>query len=143
MKMSKLDKFSRESCNFNADVIADIEKEYRAEYVIDTSTPGGMPCSVFCTEEAHPVSNSRYFALYWGPNEAFITNGAFVENQTYQCVMADDGEIIHSRHRHDYRTSKDGSVWIDGGREYTRSGWYSGEKWITVQVRDGKIVEVQ
>jgi hypothetical protein len=141
--MNKLDNFSRESDNFDADTIAVIEKEYRATYVIDTSTPGGIPCAVFYAEEMHPVSKSHYFAMYWGPNEAYITNGSFVEDQTFQCVVADDGEVIHSRHRHDYRTSKDGSVWIDGGREYTRSGWYTGEQWITVQVKDGKVVEMQ
>jgi hypothetical protein len=43
-------------------------------------------------------------------------------------VVANDGEVIYSRYRHDYRTSKDGSVMIDGGRDYTKTG-FNTDKW--------------
>ena len=125
---------------FNEEQIKNIEKHYHAEYVCPTEYRG-KSVEVFYGDKAHPVSGSRYFALYYTShtNELMITNGSFIEEQEIDAVIADDGDTIYSRHRHDYRKSNDDSVWIDGGRSYTRSGMYPEDKWCTLKVKNGTL----
>lgn len=122
----------------NIDKICELRK---AQYVCDTTLKNGADCSVFYGETAHPVSNSRYFGLYRDParDMFYICNGESVEDYEFDAVVADNGDIIYSRHRHDYRYSPDGSVWIDGGRSYTRSGLYDASRRVLLVVRDGKL----
>jgi hypothetical protein len=68
-----------------------------------------------------------------------ITNGAFVEEQNFQGIIADNGDIIFSRSRHDYRVSDDESVWIDGGREYTRTPLVEVERMVRLTVHKGRL----
>lgn len=52
------------------------------------------------------------------------------------------GEIIISRHRHDYATSKDGKYFLDGGTDYTRTNipFKSDEwEWLTLDNKYDKI----
>lgn len=115
-------------------------KTKSAKYVIDTEKEG-FPCAVFYGDEAHPVSNSRYFILYTTASSAFgsklwIADGSFIEDQEIVGVIADDSEVIFSRYRHDYRTSTDGSVFIDGGRAYTRSNT---DNFVTIKIKYGEV----
>jgi hypothetical protein len=112
-----------------------------AEYVCDTTLKNGADCSVFYGKTAHPVSNSRYFGLYQHPMNGtlYICDGSSVEDLEITGVIANNGDVIYSRTRHDYRYSPDGSVWIDGGRDYARSGVYSPEKFVKLHVVDGKL----
>lgn len=123
---------------FNEEQIEKIENLRNAKYVCTTEHEG-FCVEVFYGAEEHPVSKSRYFGLYKAGalGDLMITNGAFIESQEIEAVIADNGDIIYSRYRHDYRISEDRSVWIDGGRSYTRSGVYPKEKWCTLIVRDG------
>lgn len=125
---------------FNYEQLANICKHYNAEYVVDTEQ-NGIPCAVFYGATAHPDSGSRYFALYWTPytQELMITNGAFVEEQEFSGIIADNGDIIFSRSRHDYRVSDDESVWIDGGREYTRRPIVSLDRIVRLTVYKGRL----
>jgi hypothetical protein len=123
---------------FTEEQIEKIEKLRNAKYVCATEHKEHC-VEVFYSDEAHPDSGSRYFALYKTPhtNELMITDGSFIEEQTIDAVTAENGEIIYSRYRHDYRTSQDGSVFIDGGRSYTKSGLYAEDRWVTLSVKDG------
>lgn len=127
---------------FTQEQLDKIENLRNAVYVCATEHKGHC-VEVFYGAEPHPVSQSRYFGLYKSSvfGELMITNGAFIEDQEFDAVIADNGEVIYSRYRHDYRTSKDGSVWIDGGRSYTRSGIYPPEKRTVLVVRNGELVQ--
>lgn len=124
---------------FTKEQVTKIENLKNAKYVCATEFKG-LPVEVFYGAEAHPISGSRYFALYYTgiDNNLMITNGAFIEDQKINAVESDDGEIIYSRYRHDFVSSKDGSVSIDGGREYTR---YLSDgkapKTLLLQVKEG------
>ena len=132
-------KLNKDSAVVKQDKIPLVEKHYNAKYVIDTEHDG-KPVAVFYGAEAHPVSGSHYFALYWTlDSQLMITDGSFIEDQRIFCVVADNGEIIHSRYRHDYRVSEDGSVFIDGGRAYLRTGLYPPEKIIKIKAVDGEL----
>jgi hypothetical protein len=112
-----------------------------AQYVCDTTLKNGADCAVFYGSQPHPDSGSRYFGLYYHPldGKLYVCNAADVEDIEISAVQADNGDIIYSRHRHDFRRSDDSSVWIDGGRDYVRSGLYDESRWRTLVVREGKI----
>jgi hypothetical protein len=120
--------------------IGKIEKIKMAKYVIDCEYRGHQT-AVFYADDPHPVSKSRYFALYYSyvmedkPN-LMITDGSFIEFQKIMAAVSDDEEIIFSRHRHDFVKSKDGSVFIDGGRDYIRTNTI---RLIPLIIRGGEI----
>jgi len=49
-------------------------------------------------------------------------------------VKAFNNEVIYSRYRHDYRMSSDKTVFIDGGRDYLRSGMYETDRFVNMKV---------
>lgn len=112
-----------------------IEQLRKATYVCDTEH-NGIHVAIFYGDTTHPISNSRYFGLYYG-DSLMITNGSFIEEQEIIGVVADNEEIIYSRHRHDFRYSSDGSVFVDGGRNYIRTNT---PKQVILKVVDGKLI---
>ena len=112
--------------------IALMEERFNAKYVFESCIGRdgnwlNFPVAIFYTAIPHP-EGSNYFGLFW--KEAFmdgdtphiaICNGINATQGEFTGVRADDGEIIYSRYRHDFRTSKDGSASVDGGRDYFRA----------------------
>jgi hypothetical protein len=106
-----------------------IEKIRNATYVADLclKQPSGgwtdMPVSVFWQETPPDPSYSHYFGIFrdFRDNLIKITGAGSVTEGTWNGAMADDGEIIFSRWRHDYRMSTDGTAMVDGGRDYFKS----------------------
>ena len=125
---------------FNYEHLDKICKHYNAQYVVDTEQDG-IACAVFYGITPHPDSGSRYFALYMtsDTNQLMITNGSWVEDQEFAGIVADNGDIIFSRSRHDYRVSDDESVWIDGGREYIRRPLVSVDRMVRLTVYKGRL----
>jgi hypothetical protein len=123
---------------FSKEQIEKIETLKNAKYVCSTEHQG-LCIEVFYADEPHPDSGSRYFGLYKAgrTGDLMITNGAFIEDQLINGIIADDGEIIYSRYRHDYCVSADDSVFIDGGRAYTRSSLVDETRMVTLIVKDG------
>lgn len=111
---------NKESALFSEENLKVISNLKKAEYVCDTEH-NGILCSVFY--QYHPPETfDNYFALYYDENKRLmITSGSFIKAQTLDAVVSKEGEVLFSRYRHDYRKSKDGTVSIDGGREYTRA----------------------
>jgi outer membrane protein assembly factor BamB len=132
-----MNKILNEPVLFNREQIAKIEDLKRARYVCSTERDD-KTVEIFYSEDAH-VAGGRYFGLYFSSldNQLYITNGGFVEDQEISAVIADDGEIVYSRFRHDYRSSSDGSVFIDGGRSYTRVSLVDESRYATLIVKEG------
>lgn len=114
----------RADTRYNIDVV---EKKYNAKYVgqLAIRTSGGGwseddPAEVFFQEVPPVEGYSQYFALITCNGVTYITSGASAVEGIITAVEADNGEIIYSRARHDYRISTDQSTWIDGGRDYSR-----------------------
>lgn len=110
-----------------ADKISLVEDHYGAKFVLETclKTKDGVWSeivgSVFFTETPHPAG-SNYFALFYNHDGSLrITNALSSISVEFQAAKAKNGELIYSRYRHDYVTSNDGSVFIDGGRDYLRT----------------------
>lgn len=132
-------RFQTESEIFTPDGVSKIEELYAAKFVFESCVKGkhgwvNMPVAIFYQSEDDrvPDGGPTYFAMYPGaePGSLIISNGISA-TEPFEAVIANDGEVVWSRHRHDYRYSNDGSVWVDGGRDYLR---YSG-KCEAVEVR--------
>jgi len=127
--------------------IAKVEARYNAKFVgqFCLKTKSGSwaesPADVYWQEKPPVEGYSNYFALIIQMGAAYITSGASAVEQPITAIVADDGEVIYSRYRHDYRSSKDGSVFIDGGRDYTKSS--VGGRFVTLKVVDGEFYEVE
>jgi hypothetical protein len=120
---------------FSPENVQKIEELKKAKYVCDTEH-NGIHVAIFYGNEAHPDSGSRYFGLYYTPieNQLMITNGAFVEDQDFAGVVANNDDVIYSRYRHDFRRSPDESVFVDGGRAYLRT---NSTNTVSLKVKDG------
>ena len=111
---------------FSDNHIVKIEEKYNAKYVIDSclfmSNESWMdsPAAIFYTEEPHP-QGSNYFALYWSTihDGWMITDGIKAVQGEFNGFLFEDGELVHSRYRHDYFEHREAMV--DGGRDYFRS----------------------
>ena len=137
MDFSKINN-GRQDSIFN---IPEVEKKKNATYVGEfclKNTSGGWAdeaASVFYQETPPQEGFSNYFALFQRNGTVYITSGQSAIEPVIMAVQADDGEIIYSRFHHDYRSSKDGSVFVDGGRDYFRVG---GTNIVPLKVVDGK-----
>ena len=147
MKTDLYTNIAKESEIFKPDGIKKIEEMKNAKYVCETclrNVDGGwanQPVAIFYGAEEHPVSKSRYFGLYvYMQDRVMITNGQSAVDEPIQGIIADDGEIIYSRYRHDFRRSKDGSVFIDGGRDYIRSSVLPEDRHVTLRIVDGELI---
>ena len=129
--------------------IAYVEKKYKASWVgqLPLRTKDGqwstMPADIYWQETPPVEGYSNYFALFINQGVLYITSGAAAVEGTFNAVVADNGEVIYSRCRHDYRESTDGSVTVDGGRDYCRTSAKSlATNFIQLKIVDGQWVEV-
>lgn len=111
--------------------IALVEERYGARYVGDFSVKQSngwtdRPVAVFWRTEDHPTYG-RYFGMFRDveaivdgdePEVVYgswmITNAQSVADHCWSGARAADGEIVFSRFRHDFRSSTDRSVKVDG-----------------------------
>lgn len=130
-------KILNEPTMFSEENLRKIEKLRKAKFVCETEQ-NDIHVSIFYADEAHPDSGSRYFGLYYTSieNQLMITNGAFIEEQEISGVVAENGDVVYSRYRHDYRRSPDDSVFVDGGRAYLRS---NGAQIVSLKVKNGNL----
>jgi hypothetical protein len=126
-----------------------IEEKYNATYVFESclkNRDGGwanFPAAIFYTKEAHP-RGSNYFALYMDETgQPMITDGISATEGHIIGVKAFNNDVIYSRYRHDYRTSPDGTVFIDGGRDYLKSGMYESDRFVNMKVIKDKLEVVK
>lgn len=140
-----------ESEQFTPEAIAILEKYYKAKYICETclhSIKSGwynFPVAVFYTPEKHK-EGSNYMGIFWDYRSfleedtkprIMVTDAITAIGIDMAAVVAKNGDIIYSHYRHDYRGSDDGSVWIDGGRDYTRSGLYKDGIFVTLRIEHG------
>lgn len=102
-----------------------VEKKYNATYVGDfcVKTKHGwseQPIAIFWQVKPPVEGYSHYFGLLARDDKIMITDGSTAFSEPISGIVADNGEVIYSRYRHDYHSSFDGSVTVDGGRDYMR-----------------------
>jgi len=127
--------------------IESVCKDYNAKYVIDTClrTATGewanFPAAIFYTEQAHP-QGSNYFALFKSMHgEWMISNGYEAVQGVFHGILFEDGELVHSRFRHDYFVHREAMA--DGARDYFRTSTCpKGAKQIKFEVVNGELKRV-
>ena len=124
--------------------IESIERLYEAKYVgawsiKDKSGDWSLhPVEVFYQPILRDASHKHYFGVYLGPEgHAYICDATSAFSGPIAGAVADDGEIIVSGYRHDYRKSRDGSVFIDGGRDYIKTNT---RKLVNLTMVEGKLI---
>lgn len=134
--------------HFAEDGLGKIEEYYKAKYM-----------GAWCIKDKYGNWNNTPVDVFYQPNPdlekghsyyfgVFKANGEDGKLNMYICdaktafsepiygVLCDDGEVLISRYRNDYR-EKDGHM-IDGGRDYIRRSPHS--KLIEVSVRGGEFL---
>ena len=125
---------------FTGSEIAYIEKQYNAKFV-DTFDLGYI-VDVFYNENPDTSKGHKnYFGIQRiaHANKIGISDATKVLSVPLWGLMADNGEIIFSRYRHDFRVSEDGTVSIDGGLDYFRCSIRSDDTSLTMDARRKKL----
>lgn len=103
----------------NQSSIEKIEKDRNCRFVCEWNVKqDDNPMLIFWNDTAHP-QGSNWMALFYY-NDWFVRDGITASQLPIQCVVSNDKQVLFSKSRHDFRTSEDGSVSVDGGRDYTR-----------------------
>ena len=131
---------------FNEAAILKAEEMYKAQYMgfWCTKRPDGnwneRPVEVFYQPNPDlEKGHSHYFGLLVDHlDRVMITNAESAFSEPMTGVICEDGEVLISRYRHDYRTK--GDRMVDGGRDYTRSSLHPT---ALVIVKDGEFLITQ
>lgn len=126
---------------FNEEQIKIIEKNRNAKYVCSIEHMN-TKCELFYGDEVHPVSQSRYFLIYYSDNELMITSGKPLDGFEINAHLTDN-KIVYSRFNHDFK--QHGNITVDGGPTYCRVLYQEGNKpqSVTLKIMDGKLIPIK
>lgn len=134
----------RLECIIGEKGIKHFEKQYPSTYVADLCLKdkygnwANEPAAIFYQETPPQPGFSNYFAVVVREQQTFITSGESAVSEPIIGIQADDGEVIFSRYRHDFRNSTDKSVFIDGGRDYTKHN--NPARLVEINIVDGEML---
>ena len=113
-------------CSFLSEKqIAKIGERYGARYVFETQLRlrsdkwSDFSSAVFYTEAPHP-EGSNWFGIWNNCGRFMISNAISAVEEPFFGALAENGDVIYSRHPRDFRESDDKTVFIDGGRDHCR-----------------------
>ena len=126
MQLSIMDHCNKTEQSIN---IPAIEEKFGGTFIGDfcVKTKSGMwsefPVAIFYQPNPDTsLGHTNYFGIVRLDSDHInIMKGDSAFEDPITGIIADDGEIIFSRYRHNFVTSSDKSVWVDGGRDYCRS----------------------
>lgn len=80
-----------------------------------------FPAQIYFVEKPTKKEYSNYFAIYMRNGKVYVTDGISATQGSFYGLLYKD-ELLYSAYRQDYKSSADGKVFIDGGRDYNRVG---------------------
>ena len=114
-----------------------VESSLGGQYICDLSIldSHGMwtyhPVSVFWQPNPKPT-HTHYFGIFIDDaGRPVICNALSAAEITWPGMVSDEGEIIFSRFRRDYRVSRDKSVSVDGGQDLFRA---RGKRFVKLRI---------
>jgi hypothetical protein len=128
----------------NETSIQRIERMYNCRYVTEWNlldikgNPQSYPYLVFWNDQSHP-EGSNWMGMYKHQNDYYVCDAITASQHPIECMVSNDKQVLFSKYRHDFRTSKDSSVTVDGGREYTRVLGAVRNESVWLVPRDGKL----
>lgn len=105
--------------NVTPSSIRKIEKEYNARYVTEWQTES-QPIMLFWTDVVSKPEYSNWIGIYADSRMWYVCNGLSAASKPICCYTSNDGQLLFSKQQHDFRTSHDQSLSVDGGPKYTR-----------------------
>ena len=131
--------------NLDETKLAKIEKLRNCRFVCEWNVKQdgkvhNDPMLIFWNDTAHP-QGSNWMALFYY-NDWFVRDGITASQLPINCVVSNDKQVLFSKSRHDFRSSHDGSVSVDGGRDYTRvlGNIHCEHVWLVPQNGELKII---
>lgn len=128
---------------FTEDGIKKIEEMYGAVYMGHWCTKhsagwwNDYPVDVFYQPNPDfSKGHSHYFGMFKQKDNVYITNAESAFSQEIFGLLAEDGEVIVSRYRHDCVVKED--QMIDGGRDYLK--YTSNKKLIKINVEGSNFI---
>ncbi len=122
--------------------IATIEAVKNCRYVGEFALNQGAgwteaPAAVFY--QPNPAEgHSHYFGLFMRGDHMVITGAQSAADVEMTGKMNKSNEVIYSRFRHDYRLSTDGTIMIDGGRDYMKTSGPG--RYVRMKIVDDELV---
>ena len=104
---------------FPEEVIDQVEQNYNCRYVTEWYLDNKQMVLLFWNDVAHP-QGSNWMGVYGSGDHLYVCDGIAASRYPVYCKVSNDKQVLFSKTRHDFRSSQDGSVTVDGGREYTR-----------------------
>lgn len=106
--------------------IAKVEKlrncRFVCEWVMRTEEDFSRQANLgmlFWNDEPHPAG-SNWMMLFRHDGQWLVRDGIEASRIPICCVVSNDKQLLFSKSNYDFRTSHDGSVSVDGGRNYMR-----------------------
>lgn len=119
--------------------IEECEKYYEAKFVGEFQAPSARTttCLLFWKPIPDNFPN-RYLALYFHPMDGklYVTDGTKIANLARIGFLSPEGDIVYSRHAHDFISTDEGMV--DGGDDYLRCS--TDADLVNFVIDEGKII---
>jgi len=113
-------------CSFlTAEQIKKVEDTYGAKFVFESQLKlrsekwSDFSAAVFYTAIEHP-EGSNWFGIWKRAGKYMISNAISAVDEPFFGIVADNADVIYSRHVNDCRESPDRSTFIAGGRDRLR-----------------------
>ncbi len=125
--------------------IEKIERRYNGRYVFESQLKlrdnswSDFPSAIFYTETAHP-EGSNWFGVWRDRDKFMISNAISAVEEPFVGIVAENGDVIYSRYRNDFRVSADKTVFIDGGRAHCRHDFE--HKLVKLRVSRDRVVVI-
>lgn len=91
-------------------------------------------------EKDKGIYDSHYMAVYMRGNKVYVASGQTVvdaiNSGTLLGYYVNDSEVLYSACRHDFNSSSDGRLFVDGGFSYIRTNIASGPQY-RLEIKDG------
>lgn len=106
--------------------VPNVEKHYGCRYVCEWNTiskagkVNNSPVALFWQEVPHPEGSNWMGVFLNSDSNPYVMDGQSASRLPIRGYVSQEGQVLFSKYRHDFRQSNDGSVTVDGGREYTR-----------------------
>jgi len=135
-------KYSRQALNIacegrNAKFVAEINMPFAKVPSSGALAWTEYPCIILHSEQLQK-EGGHYVAIYQDPfNTKWVIKPCdeFAEGLEWEGARADNGDVIWSKHKDDYRRSPDDSIWVQGGRKMTQT---NGTKML-LKIKDGQL----
>lgn len=114
------------------------------KYICTTSTNTvESVADIFYRETFHPIFGNKYFGIYYCSirDSPYIFNADEVEDLMF-AMIEHDGVYYYSRYRHDFVDIPNTNMFIDGGRDYVRSGGDPIKIPQIFKIKDGNFLKI-